>query len=609
VCGAPDRERLFVKDGWPIVRCASCSLVFVDAALDRAALDSIYGRQYYEGGAYANYLAERDVRLASARDRTRWLTSIVQGGNLLDIGCAAGFFLEAASDRYAATGVEVSAFASQYARDELGLRVFTGEIFDAPLADGEFDVVTMWDVVEHLADPRAVLSEVARVSCPGALLVLSTGNVEGPIARRDLEGWDLMFPPGHMTFFSPRTLGLLLERSGFTIDRIVADGRVSHRPRLEDARAQGLLGTLGLGNVMTILARRSDRPRRRLARARVPSALAHVVGLASARPRPADRETWLRVAQQCSYATFFHTPMWRELALACAGACHDASFAVTLPSGGEAIFPLQELLPRHGRGRYLLSTFPYGYGGPIADGTLTAADLRMLFLYARAATTTVTGNPFIHHVSAPAGWTAETVTTQVLDLEPGYETLRKGFSKGHRAAITQAGRNGVSARVASSLEDYRAYYSVYENSLRRWGDAAGRRYPRSLFEAGWQLAQRHPDAVRLWLADHGGEPVAGAWVFSWNGRAMYWHAAALERAFELRPMNLVLAAAIEDACDRGYRVFDFGSSGGHAGTEAFKRRFGASERSLTRWEHVTPVLQVTGALRRGMAGFRPEEPA
>ncbi len=140
--------------------------------------------------------------------------------------------------------------------------MLTGELAEAGLGDGEFDVVTMWDVIEHLRDPRAALAEVARVTRAGGLLVLTTGDVDGPLARRDLEHWDLMHPPGHLTFFSQRTLELLLNRSGFEVERIVADGRVSHRPALAGARAQAAAGVLGFGNVMTLHARRAP-PRAR----------------------------------------------------------------------------------------------------------------------------------------------------------------------------------------------------------------------------------------------------------------------------------------------------------------------------------------------------------
>lgn len=273
LCGATDRTPLFEKDGWPIARCTTCTLVYVDAALDRAALDAIYGESYYQGDVFADYLAERDVRVESARGRVEQLARLVPDGSLLDVGCAAGFFLHAASTRYDATGVEISEFASRYAREELGQRVHTGEIFDAPLADDAFDVVTGWDVIEHVGDPAAVLAEVARVTRPGGLLVLTTGDVDGPLARRDLEHWNLMTPPAHLLFFSPRTIERLLRGAGFELDRLLADGIVSSRPRLNHPLARSAAGALGLGNVMTVLARRTTAPRRRPVRARVPFAL------------------------------------------------------------------------------------------------------------------------------------------------------------------------------------------------------------------------------------------------------------------------------------------------------------------------------------------------
>ena len=597
LCGEARREPLFAKDGWPIARCPACGLVYVDAALDRAAIEAIYGPDYYAGEAFGDYLGERDARLASGRARVELLASLVGHGRLLDVGCAAGFFLHAASERYEVTGVEVSAFAAQYAREQFGLPVFTGELADAPLEPAAFDVVTLWDVVEHVRDPRAVLDEVARVTRPGGVLALTTGNVEGPLARRDLRRWDLMHPPGHLLFFSPRTLERLLNDTGFEVERLVFDGLASTRPRLRAAPARTTAAALGLGNVMTAFARRSRSPRRHPVRARVPAALVPRAPFASPRPRPADDATWHEIAAASPDATFFHTPMWRTLALEGTDRCADASFLLELPSGVRAVFPLQELLPRPGRARYLQSTYPYGFGGPVADGTLTTQDLRRLYGWARAGTTSVTGNPRAGVLPDLPGWSAQALTTQTLDLRPGYEELRRRFSKGHRAAIAQAERKGVTTRTASSLADYRAYHGVYEDSLRRWGDAAGVRYPWSLFEAGWRLAERHPEAMQLWLAEHDGDVVSGAWIFSWNGHVMYWHAATLERAFALRPANLLLARAIADACARGCREFDFGSSGGHAGPEAFKRRFGATERPLPVLRHVAPAVRASAAAR------------
>jgi SAM-dependent methyltransferase len=276
VCGAAQRESLFVKDGWPVARCSHCTMVYVDAVLNRAALGRIYDRDYYQGDVFADYLGEREVRRASGRARARALASLVPAGRLLDLGCAAGFFLSAASEFYDVTGVEVSAFAADHAREAFGLRVFTGEIFDARLADDEFDVVTMWDVIEHLTDPGGVLREVARVTRPEGLLVLTTGDIQSRLAVRDLERWDLMSPPAHLLFFSARTLERLLNQTGFEIERIMADGRISQRPRLSGARVKSVVGSLGVGNVITVFARRRPQPRPRALRARLPGRLQRI---------------------------------------------------------------------------------------------------------------------------------------------------------------------------------------------------------------------------------------------------------------------------------------------------------------------------------------------
>ena len=80
-----------------------------------------------------------------------------------------------------------------------------------------------------------------------------------------------MFPPGHLTFFAPRTLEPLLNRAGFEIERLVADGRLSDDP---DPRVAGLAGLVGVGNVMTVSARRIQAPKSR-PRARADAARFH----------------------------------------------------------------------------------------------------------------------------------------------------------------------------------------------------------------------------------------------------------------------------------------------------------------------------------------------
>jgi SAM-dependent methyltransferase len=259
LCGAGETAQLFEKDGYPIVRCRSCGLVQVGLELDRDQLEQIYGEAYFTDEVFHDYLSERDVRVASGAVAARALARLVPGGRLLDVGCAAGFFLEAASAHYDGTGVEISAFASEYARTELGLHVLTGDITEVELGD-TFDVVTLWNTIEHMADPRGAIEKIASLTRPGALLALSTGDVTGPLARRDLPNWNLMSPPYHLSFFSPRTLDLLLAGAGFRLRRIMYDGLIREGGPLASRRARQLAAVLGFGNVMTAYAVRTATP-------------------------------------------------------------------------------------------------------------------------------------------------------------------------------------------------------------------------------------------------------------------------------------------------------------------------------------------------------------
>jgi SAM-dependent methyltransferase len=269
LCGTALSQHLFDKEGYPVGRCSGCGLIQLDVELDRAELEEIYGAEYFtEEDLLHDYVAERPVRLESGVRVAAALARLVPSGRLLDVGCAAGFFLEPASRHYDVTGVELSPFASEYARREFGLRVLTGDITEVDLDGEQFDVVTMWNTIEHVADPLATVTAVATLMRPGGLFVMSTGDASGPLARRDLPGWNLMLPPYHLFFFSPRTIDRLLAQAGFRLRRIIYDGIVAESGPLRSPYAQRAATLLGTGNVMTVYATRTDSPPRRSSRLR-----------------------------------------------------------------------------------------------------------------------------------------------------------------------------------------------------------------------------------------------------------------------------------------------------------------------------------------------------
>ena len=261
LCGAAERRHLLVKDGYPIARCGSCGLVQVDVELGRDELEAIYGEDFFTAEElFHDYVAQCDMRLESGSQLADGLARLVPHGRLLDVGSAAGFFLEPASRHYEVTGVEFSPFAAEYARREFGHRVLTGDVTEVALEGESFDVATMWATIEHLADPVAAVRAVASLVRPGGLFVLSTGDVTSPLARLDLHGWNLMLPPYHLFFFSPRTIDRVLSDAGFRLRRIIYDGVVATSGPLANIRGRRLATLLGVGNVMTVYASREPGP-------------------------------------------------------------------------------------------------------------------------------------------------------------------------------------------------------------------------------------------------------------------------------------------------------------------------------------------------------------
>ena len=226
-CRAAAPSERFERDGFHIVECTRCGLVYVGedpAAIDFAAL---YGETYYTGGqegAFADYVGQGPARRAAARRRLWSLRRMKRQGRLLDVGCAAGFFLVEAKAHYQVRGVELSEYSSRFAREQFGLDVITGTLHEAALPDASVDLVTLWDVIEHVSDPHALLAEVARVLAPGGRVVLTTGDIGSAYAQARGVQWHLMTPPWHLYFFSRSTLAALAARAGLRVERIAARG-------------------------------------------------------------------------------------------------------------------------------------------------------------------------------------------------------------------------------------------------------------------------------------------------------------------------------------------------------------------------------------------------
>jgi SAM-dependent methyltransferase len=150
-------------------------------------------------------------------------------GRLLDVGCGAGYFLDAArAAGWLATGVELSEPAAAVAREGLGLDVWSGSLSRAAFPSESFDLITMFEVLEHMRNPGAALQEANRVLHSGGLLAIEVPNdmdaYRARMARSDNRWW--VIPPVHLYYFNASTLSRWLLMNGFEPVYLATEGSV-----------------------------------------------------------------------------------------------------------------------------------------------------------------------------------------------------------------------------------------------------------------------------------------------------------------------------------------------------------------------------------------------
>jgi SAM-dependent methyltransferase len=273
LCGATARTRLYDVNGVPIARCDSCGLVFADAGPGSDELLDLYDRDYYEDPDEVGYAGYADAE-ARKRHHDRSLLDEIERirkpGSMLEIGCAYGFFLDEARTRgWQVRGIEPSEHAASEARERLGLDVTTKTFTDLPAEPASLDAIVLWDVIEHLPNPRATIEAAEAWLRPGGVLALSTGDFGSLSARLHGADWSLMTPPWHQFYFSRKTLRRLLTETGFDVVKVRGDGSVavdpgSRKPRIRGAAASVLehrlvttvARKLGAGSIMFAFARK-----------------------------------------------------------------------------------------------------------------------------------------------------------------------------------------------------------------------------------------------------------------------------------------------------------------------------------------------------------------
>ncbi|MGG4500830.1 methyltransferase domain-containing protein [Paenibacillus polymyxa] len=237
VCSGSNFSQLYSiqgHDGFEtnLHRCAECCTVFMNPQPTEGYLDWFYNNVYYSNEHRTKMGWSTDLEqitpglLAVLEARMDLVETYVDQtkyprGKLLDLGCSTGnFVLEAQLRYWDVKGVEISEKAAQIGRLKHGLNVITGSL-DEHLFDKEsFDVVTAFDVLEHIPNPHHFMENINRILKTGGLFIANTPNVSSTASYHSGSNWRHLDPPLHVILYDHISLRILMRMHNFKILKI-----------------------------------------------------------------------------------------------------------------------------------------------------------------------------------------------------------------------------------------------------------------------------------------------------------------------------------------------------------------------------------------------------
>lgn len=225
ICKKKQNKVIFDDNGVNILRCQNCGHVY-----------SQYDReQGYDGYFQSNINDQDNFWWDKAHERMyndfceRYING--KSGYLLDVGCGLGFFVKKISDykNWESYGYEISPSAIAFARDELRLNnVFNGRVEESNFSKKYFDIITLWDVLEHIPDPHQLLKYLKTILKEDGILFIHTPNIKVQLpkarSKKIFLGKNtphLLEARDHLNIYSPQTIKILLEQDGFSCQNFI----------------------------------------------------------------------------------------------------------------------------------------------------------------------------------------------------------------------------------------------------------------------------------------------------------------------------------------------------------------------------------------------------
>ncbi len=279
---APDRFHLR-KEMFRLVRCSSCTGVWLASPPKPEEMGLHYTEDYHKGIMAGG---EGDVASRWKYPRRR-IAEYKRGGTILDIGCSSGAFLSTMKgSSWELYGIDMEESTAERARAKTGANIFVGDAVAAPFLPDTFDVITSFDLIEHVYSPRTFLTKVFEWLKPGGIYYAMMPNIASWEARLFGTHWYGLELPRHLFHFSPRSLKCLMTDLGFE-EVCVKTPRVSYMRRSAGYVFASALESVGLPATPQARPKPRSLPRKAFNKAvqlAVAEPFAQIAAMASAGP-------------------------------------------------------------------------------------------------------------------------------------------------------------------------------------------------------------------------------------------------------------------------------------------------------------------------------------
>lgn len=220
VCGNTHFNLIFKNT---LQKCSNCGFITANLSISDNELAQFYGEKYFKGDEYSNYIEDKESIQRNFLNRLNEInkrTNTHDFNNVLEIGCAYGFFAELIKIKYPNSnyiGYDIAKEAVEFGQKELQVNVVNKNYLESNSPPKPFSHVFMWDVIEHLPKPDDLLNKISSESETGSFLFITTGDISSLIPRVKGSSWRMIHPPTHLHYFSKTTIQKLLEKYGYQV--------------------------------------------------------------------------------------------------------------------------------------------------------------------------------------------------------------------------------------------------------------------------------------------------------------------------------------------------------------------------------------------------------